>query len=132
MNEKDLEKIAANLGRRAADRLDVEGAATAVLARLRSEPVRRPAWWAGPALLRLAAAFAITLGGIFAYRQLSRAPATVGQDIPVAALQTLSPDELEEVLDSLSTEAPAYETVAVGLHDLSDQELSELLHRMEG
>jgi hypothetical protein len=132
MNEKELERIAGSLGRRAADRLDVERAAVTVVTRLRSEPAQRPAWWAGPTLLRLAAAIAITLGGLFTYRLVSRRPSTVSPDVPVAALQTLSPDELEEVLDSLSIEAPAYETVAVGLHDLNDQELSELLHRMEG
>jgi hypothetical protein len=133
MNEKELERIAGILGKRAAARLDVERTAASVLARLRSQPAARVRpWWGSPALLRLAAALTITLGGVFTYRLMSRAPGTEGREAPLSALQVLSSDDLEEVLDSVSIEAPAYETMAVGLHDLNDQELSELLHRLEG
>jgi hypothetical protein len=41
-------------------------------------------------------------------------------------------DELVEVLDSLSAEAPEHPAVTAGLDDLTDGQLEELLERMEG
>ena len=47
-------------------------------------------------------------------------------------LGDLSADELTEVFDSLSIEAPVHETVAVGFEDLNEAQLQELLRLMEG
>lgn len=130
MDERDLERIAAQLGSRGASRIDVDRTAWAVLARLKTERVVR--WWASPALLRIAAGVALTVGaGLFAYRaaRTPERPAAVASPV---LLQSLSRDELEEVLDSLAFEAPAFEHVAVGLHDLNDDQLRELLRNMEG
>ncbi|MBI4499674.1 MAG: hypothetical protein HY700_00795 [Gemmatimonadetes bacterium] len=132
MNEIDLERIANRLGERAAAELDVERTAAAVVSRLRSRPA--VAWWRSSTLLRLAAALALTVGaGLFAYRTTSgpSTPSAAAANTP-ALLQGLSSDELEEVLDSLSLEAPAHERVALGLHDLNDEQLKELLQKMEG
>jgi hypothetical protein len=132
MNETDLERIAARLGERAAARLDVERTAAAVVHRLRAER-QVSVWRRSSTLLRMAAAVTLLVGaGLFGYR-LAHQPAADAPPAPViASLQTLSPDEMQEVLDSLAVESPAYENVAVGLHDLSNEQLTELLHRMEG
>jgi hypothetical protein len=128
MNDSELERIAARLGHRAAARLNVDHAADAVVARLKA---RRARWWASPALLRIAAAIAITVGaGVFAYRTTARL-----RQIELASpvlLQSLSRNELEEVLDSLSLEPPAFDDAPLGLHALNDEQLRELLHKMEG
>ena len=127
MNESELERIAARLGDRAAARLDVDRTAEAVVARLRTP--RAVHWWGSPALLRLAAAIALTIGGgMFAYRTTSR---SVELAAPVL-LQALSSRELEEVLDSLSFDTRPPENAAVGLPDLNDEQLRDLLRRMEG
>jgi len=133
MNETDLERIAARLGDRAAARLDVERTAAAVLHRLRTE---RPAslWQrSSSTLLRMAAAVALILGaGWVGYRMMEKAPVEAPLAPVVASLQTLSSDEMQDVLDSLAIESPAYQNIAVGLHDLSTEQLTELLRRMEG
>ncbi len=54
------------------------------------------------------------------------------QDLSTAAveLQALTVDELEEVYDSLSFDAPVFELSAASLEDLSVGQLEELLQRM--
>jgi hypothetical protein len=132
MNESDIERVAARLGQRAAARLDVERTASAVVARLRAEK-RVSVWRRSITLLQMAAAVSLLVGGGVAGYRLLQQPRAAGAMAPVvASLQTLSSTEMEEVLDSLATESPAYENVAVGLHDLSNEQLTELLHQMEG
>ena len=133
MNEQELEQIAARLGQRAAARVNAEQTAAAVLARLRA-PVRTVHWWERPALLRMAAAVALVVGGgVVAMKTLHQNAGGQTAAAPVvASLQTLSPDELEEVLDSLATEGSTNEGSAAGLHDLTSEQLRELLQRMEG
>ena len=138
MNEQEMERVARELGKRAAARIDVERTAAAVMARLRSPEVVRPApWWGRPGLLRLAAAVTITVGaGLLGYKAMVQSPGNGNgaelASVPIVALQSLSQDELAEVLVALVEQAPAHEDVAVGLDDLNDEELSELLRRMEG
>jgi hypothetical protein len=134
MNETDLEKIARRLGERAAGGLDVEQTAAAVLARLRTRERIVPSW-AAPRILRLAAAVVLAVGaGVYGYRLVSNDSAggaeLAGVESPM--LQTLASSELEEVLDSLSTDAPASEVIAVGLQNLDNDQLTELLRQMEG
>ncbi len=134
MNEKDLERIAHRLGRRAGASLDVERTSASVMRRLRSaETVGAPRWWSQPALLRMAAAITITIGAVAGgYRLLHQSSTETGAMPELAALQVLSSDELEEVLDSLTIEAPAGDLVAAGLHNMDDEQLTQLLSRMEG
>jgi len=132
MNEVDLERIAARLGQRAAARLDVERTAAAVVNRLRHEPQVR-AWYRSSTLLRLAAVVVLMVSAtLFSYRLRQRPAAEVPTAPVVASLQTLSSEEMQEVLDSLAIESPASETMAADLHDLSNEQLTELLHSMEG
>ena len=128
MDERELERLAERLGHRRAAQLDPDRTAAGVLARLRAR--REPAWWASPALLRLAAAVTIMVGaGVFAYR-VGYAPGRATLPAPVA-LRTLSNNELEEVLDSLAYEAPTFEQAA-GMGNLTEDQLRELLGKMEG
>ena len=126
MNDQDLETIARRLGARAAARLDVERTADAVVARL-----RRPlAWWGSPTLLRMAAAVLLTIGaGLFSYRTAVRFART--SEVESVVPGTLSTDELAQVLDSLRVEGPSPDEAAIGLPDLSADQLKELLHQLE-
>jgi hypothetical protein len=133
MDERQLERMAKQLGARAEAKLDVELTAQAVLKRLREEPVRVAWWRRGPVLQGLAAAAVVVLtAGILVSNHVldgGRTPAAVFAPVE---LQELSLEELEEVYDSVAVEAPVYELVAVGLHDLNESELEELLRLMEG
>ncbi|PYP74941.1 MAG: hypothetical protein DMD41_00005, partial [Gemmatimonadetes bacterium] len=66
--DERLHELARRLGVRAAERLDVERTAAAVVRRLREQPAATPAWWVRPAWLRLAAAVVLLLGGAVVYR----------------------------------------------------------------
>ena len=129
LNERDLENAARRLGEKAAARLDIERTSGMVAERLKA--ARLTPWWAGPGLLRAAAIVAMALGvGLFYRPGGSRPGATVG---PPVALQTLSVDDLEEVLDSLVIEAPAtLRSGGVSLADLNETQLAELLREMKG
>jgi hypothetical protein len=134
MNDSELERIAARLGDRAAARLDVEQTAAAVLSRLRTRE-QVVSWRAGPMLLRLAAALVLAVGAAFYGYRLFSGDSVAGTEVAtveVPALQTLASSELEEVLDSLSTDTPASEAIAVGLQSLNNDQLTELLRQMEG
>ena len=128
MNDRDLENAARRLGEKAATRLDVERTSGVVAERLKA--ARLVPWWAGPGLLRVAAIVVLALGvGLF-YRPGGNRPGAL--ESPVA-LQTLSVDELEEVLDSLVIEAPAtLRSGGVGLADLDESQLTQLLEELKG
>ena len=135
MDEHQLERLATTLGARAADRLDVERVAAGVVARLRADRAEatRPkrVWWRAPMVLRLAAALAVLVtAGVLVPRALDN-----GAEPPVGIspiLGDLSADELTEVFDSLSIEAPVHEGVAIGFESLNEAQLNELLRLMEG
>jgi hypothetical protein len=132
MNQEELERIAARLGERAAARLNVDRTAAAVVARLRA-PVRTAHWWERPAVLKMAAAVALMVGGgTVAVKTLRHTVPAEASAPVIASLQALSSDELEEVFDSLATDATVNEGAPVGLHDLTSEQLRELLQRMEG
>src|SRR5207245_7675618 len=65
LHDDELQEVARRLGARAAERLDVEGTAQAVVARLRTEPCAemRVLGWIRPAWLRIAAMLVIVVGG---------------------------------------------------------------------
>jgi hypothetical protein len=133
MDERELERIAAGLGREAAG-LDVEAVARGVVARLRAAEAAAPEvaqprplvrWLAGAA-----AAALVVAGSLVTFRA---APPASSPAVAVATdLYDLSSAELTEVLDSLSWSAPASARVAVGLDDLDAEQLATLLALMEG
>lgn len=131
LDDARLRELAQRLGARAAERLDVEHTAAAVLERLRQSPAthRMPSW------LAIAAGLVLLLGAGAVWRVVRRQPTSVPA---VAAagidLKTLSADQLREVLnvidqpldvDSVPVEEP-------GLDDLSAPELRKLLKVLEG
>ena len=136
MNDPNLERAAQRLGHRAAEQLDVERVERGVLARLRADTADPGSTWRlwrrAPRVLALAATLAILIaGGIMVRRAVERdGPSATFVTAP--GLRELSVDELEEMFDSLTLEAPVHEAVAVGLADLNEAELRELLRLMEG
>jgi hypothetical protein len=137
MEDHELEQAAGRLGARAARRLDVERVATGVLARLRADQGKsrapRHAWWTAPMLLRLAAALAILITGGILTRGALRHPAPPSSAVvSVPMLRQLTNDELIEVFDSLGVETPVHDGLAVGLENLNEAQLKELLSLMEG
>ena len=132
MDDKTLERIASRLGDEAAERIDVEATARAVLERLRSEPERVP-WWRQVRVIQAAAAAVVILAaGLLVFNRGGDEVEFLGGEVVPVAIESLSADELEEVVDSLFFEAPVYEQVAIGLQDLDESQLVELLDLMEG
>jgi hypothetical protein len=130
----ELERLAGRLGARAAERLDVERTAAAVVARLRAERSARRPWWVRHGWLRAAALVVLMVGAglvVRGRRSVDRAPANhyVRED-----LQDLSADQLREVLGDLdhtlddATIQPADED----LNDLTTEQLHALLQSLEG
>lgn len=136
MDEHQIERVAKAMGARAADRLDVDRVAAAVVARLRADRAyaTRPkrVWWTAPVVLRLAAALAVLVtGGVLVRGVLENGSGpAAGMIAPI--LRDLSADELTEVFDSLAIEAPVHDGVAIGLESLNEAQLNELLRLLEG
>ncbi len=131
MDEKEIERLAAELGARDGERSDPDWTAHSVLARLRAEAMRRP-WWRRPGVLRVAAAGIIVIAAAVAAERAFGPNAGVAGEFPAPAeLQELAAPELAEVLDSLEIAAPVSELVAVDLGDLNETQLRELLEWME-
>jgi len=141
VNDHELEQLAQRLGARAAERLDVERAAQAVLTRLREEP-RRPvaAWvWMQPAWLKIAATAVLVLGGAgggLVVRGLVHEPAaTTAVVMPMGdELSDLTAEQLRETMRSLEQPLTGESTgsVETGLDGLSTDELRALLRTLEG
>lgn len=138
MTDEELEKLAQRLGARAAERLDVEATAQAVVDRLRAERAKgEPVGiWLPRQWVRIAAALVIVVGGGAVALRITGLPAK--PSVPVTAagadLDGLSPDQLVKVLDAV--EQPAGEIVVsaqdVSLDDLNAVELRALLESLEG
>ena len=137
--DANLQEIAQRLGARAAERLDVERTAEAVVARLRTEPRAevRVLGWIQPAWLRIAAVLLLLIGaGVVALNVRGPQPTT---PLPPASaggeLSELSGNELRIVLAALeepSAERQGVSPQDVGLEDLSALELRALLESLEG
>ncbi len=134
-----LQEVARRLGARAADRLDVERTAQAVVTRLRTEPradIRvlggiRPSW------LRIAAALVMVVGaGVVALNV--RVPLFTTPVPPATAsgeLSELSGDELRAVLEAVGQPGGEQQDVSpqdLSLEDLSAPQLRALLESLEG
>jgi hypothetical protein len=130
----ELERLAQRLGARAAERLDVERTAAAVVARLRAERARQRPWWSQPAWLRAAAVIVLMAGvGLVVRARLMTHPAPAGYFVR-EDLQDLSADQLREILGSLdetlndATIQPASDDFG----DLTTEQLQALLQSLEG
>ena len=139
LDDGKLQEVARRLGARAADRLDVERTAQAVVTRLRTEPradIRvlgpiRPAW------LRIAAAVVLLVGaGVVALNV--RVPLFT-TPVPAATasgeLSELSGDELRAVLEAVGQPGGEQQEVSpqdLSLEDLSAPQLRALLESLEG
>jgi hypothetical protein len=131
LQDTGLRALAQLLGAGAAERLDPERAAQAVVRRLRDEPraVRirlLPAW------LPLAATIVVVLGAGLVWRSLrpdGSAPAPAGLD-----LNNLSADQLRAVLNAVDQPLDVAPTgsAETGLDDLTPRELRRLLRALEG
>ena len=137
MTDEELERLAQRLGARAAERLDVEATARAVMERLRAEPRGRSRPWIRmqPRWLRVAAVLALVIGGGVLMLPVSHhGPVPTPLTTAGADLNGLSTDQLHEVLDAV--EQPAREDAVssqdVSLEDLSAVELRALLESLEG
>ena len=137
LQDAKLQELAKRLGTAAAERLDVEATARAVVERLRSEPQTRRWTWIQPAWLRIAAAVGFLLvGGGLLTRTLMRGPGSAGSVLlPVGAdLGDLSTDQLREILNTFDQPVDSSRGVTsdAGLEDLSAPELRALLRSLEG
>jgi hypothetical protein len=137
LDDAGLREVARRLGLRAADRLDLEGTAQAVAARLRQErhaPRSRGARrWSSPVWLKVAAALVIVAGAGVVGRAVRHAPTGFAAPVETVELSDLSVPQLQELLQSVE-QPDAAEPVAwqdVGLEDLSPAELRTLLASLE-
>ena len=80
----------------------------------------------------VAAAVVILAAGLLVFNRAGNEIDMPAGDVVPVAIESLSAQELEEVADSLFFEAPVYEQVAIGLQDLDEGQLVELLQLMEG
>jgi hypothetical protein len=145
IGDQELHELARRLGARAAERLDVDRTARAVLARLADERARARKRFIGlpPVSLRIAAGLVLVIGASALLRTVGRHPAatytaTVTTDAGAGAggvnLNDLSDEELREVLgtfDQSLDQEPVAATDA-GLEDLTAPELRRLLRSLGG
>lgn len=136
LQDAELRRLAQQLGNQAADRLDVDRTATAVLQRLREESTRKRAarpWWAQPGWLRVAAAVVLVAGAGLVLRMQTRPghPAHYVRD----DLRDLSTDQLREILGGLDqtlAEPTTIEPSEDDLNGLTTEQLERLLQSLEG
>ena len=139
LHDDKLQEVARRLGARAAERLDVERTAEAVVARLRTKPRAevRVLGWIQPAWLRIAAVLLLLIGASVVALNV-RGPQPTTPLPPASAggeLSELSGDELRIVLAALQEPGAERQGVSlqdVGLEDLSALELRALLESLEG
>jgi len=134
LHDAKLQEVAQRLGAGAAERLDVERTARAVVERLRAGP-RAERWtWVQPAWLRIAAAAILVIGGGLFTRALvwQRAPGSavvvpVGED-----LTDLTAEQLREALTALDQPVSVQGAGDLGLEGLTAEEVRALLQTLEG
>lgn len=136
LHDAELRRLAQRLGTAAADRLDVEHTAAAVLRRLRTDSRAgrgSSSWWVRPGWLRVAAALVLMVGGGLLLRHQtgpSHAAHYVADD-----LRDLSTDELRDVLGTLDqtlAQPASVEPTDDDLNGLTTEQLERLLESLEG
>lgn len=132
LEEAEMRALARDLGTRAAERLDPDAMAEAVVRRLRDQrrPVHRTVWQ--PLWLSAAAAVVLLLGGSVMWRSLR--PAARSEVAAPVDLNNLSADQLRQVLDAVDRPLDVDPTgsAETGLDDLTPRELRTLLRALEG
>ena len=137
LQDAKLREVARLLGAGAAERLDVERTAQAVVTRLRERPrVTLGGWvWMQPAWLKIAAALVLVLGAGLVTRGLlrERVP-TAAMLVPIGEdLTDLTADQLRETVGALeqafADESPG--ALDAGLESLNTIELRALLRTLE-
>lgn len=136
MNEDaKLHEAARRLGTAAADKLDVDRIAAAVVERLRSDARSgaRPSW-IQPAWLRIAAAVLILVGGGLVVRQMVSPTTAHDAHFVTDDLTDLSAEELSDVLNTLDETLDLGSTTLpeADLEDLDPQQLRAVLRSLEG
>jgi hypothetical protein len=128
---RDPERLAQNLGQRAAERLDVEAAARAVVERLRQREEQPRIRWMRPEWLKVAAALVILLGAGFALERVR----TADSGLPRYALEELSDltaSELDLLLADLDSTLSGHdEEPDSDLDNLTPAQMQELLRSLE-
>jgi len=139
VHDAKLREVARRLGARAAERLDVERTAQAVVGRLRTDPRAevRVLGWIRPGWLRIAALLVMVVGaGVVAVNvRIPGVMPPVPSATAAGELSELSGDELREVLESvaqLGGEQQAVSAQDVGLEELSASQLRALLESLGG
>ena len=124
VHDAKLREVARRLGARAAERLDVERTAQAVVGRLRTDPRAevRVLGWIRPGWLRIAALLVMVVGaGVVAVNvRIPGVMPPVPSATAAGELSELSGDELREVLESvaqLGGEQQAVSAQDVGLEE---------------
>jgi hypothetical protein len=134
-HDAKLHEAARRLGTAAAERLDVERIAGAVVERLRSEPARAVGpTWIQPAWLRIAAAMLVLVsGGLVLHHVWSPTP-THGAHFVTDDLTDLTADQLRDVLNRLDETLDLGSTTLpeADLEDLDAQQLRAVLRSLEG
>jgi hypothetical protein len=130
----ELERLASRLGLKAAERLDVERTAAAVLERLRADRAARRPWHIQPAWLRAAALVVLMVGAGLVVRGRWFPGRTDSGHYVREELQDLSADQLREVLGSLdqTLNNATVEPVDDDYSDLTTEQLQALLQSLEG
>lgn len=143
VHDEELRQVARRLGAAAADRLDVERTAQAVLSRLRAgdAPARSggPIRWMQPAWVRVAALAVVILGAGVLYRVNHPTVQPFRGDSATAGLQAgelanATSGALQDLLNGLDTAVDVTPTVhagEAGVEDLSEPQLQSLLKAME-
>ena len=134
-HDAKLHELAQRLGTRAAERLDVERTAQAVVARLQEEAraPARPSVWNQPAWLKIAAALVVVGGAGVVARGVWPAPPDDAAAVETVDLSDMSAPQLRELLRSVE-QPGGPEPVSsqdVGLEDLSPAQLRALLASLE-
>ena len=134
-HDAKLQELAQRLGTRAAERLDVERTAQAVVARLHEEAraPARPSVWSQPAWLRIAAALVIVAGAGLVARSMWQTPSGAPAPVETVDLSDISAPQLRELLRSFEQpgEPEPVSSQDVGLEDLSPAQLRTLLASLE-
>ena len=136
VHDEALRQAARHLGAEAAERLDVEQTAQAVLARLRAgdAPARSAIRWMQPVWMRAAAIVVVMLGAAVVYRVLHPVAPPVNQPGSVnVEIAALLPGQLQDVIAGLDSVdiTPTVNSGEAGVEDLSETQLQSLLKSME-
>lgn len=130
----ELERLAGRLGMKAAERLDVERTAAAVVERLRADRAARRSWSVRPAWLRAAALVVLMVGVGLVVRGHVFPGRTASGHYVREELQDLSADQLRDVLGSLdqTLNDATIEPADDDFSDLTTEQLQALLQSLEG